>query len=87
MARRGLTYYLIKILRISGWVLFFLVAFYIFTGFSLCGKYGFNKILDVESALVIHQFFDWILIVFFLAHSLVAMYFAFRRWGWIRKRS
>jgi hypothetical protein len=26
------------------------------------------------------------LIVFFLSHSVVAIYLALRRWGWIRKR-
>jgi len=86
MPRRNLHYYLIKIARLSGWLLFFLVLLYILTGFSLCGEYGFNKVVDYRTAFVIHQWFEWPLIVVFLVHSSVTMYFAFRRWGWIKKR-
>ena len=43
MARRKLTYWLVKLARISGWLLFFLVLLYIVTGFSLCGEPGLSE--------------------------------------------
>ena len=85
MARRSVNYYLIKIVRLTGWLLFFLVLLYILTGFALCGEYGFNKLINYQAALNVHKIFEWPLIVIFLAHSFITMYFAFRRWGWIKK--
>lgn len=87
MATRNLNYYLIKIARITGWLLLFLVLLYILTGFSLCGQYGFHKLINYQVAFEIHRIFEWPLMVIFLAHSLTTIYFAFRRWGWIKKRS
>jgi succinate dehydrogenase/fumarate reductase cytochrome b subunit len=87
MPRRSVNYYLIKIARTSGWLLFFLVLLYILTGFALCGEYGFSQVVDAQTALDIHKWFEWPLVVIFLVHSLVTIYFAFRRWGWIKKRA
>jgi len=87
MVKRSPTYYLIKIARISGWLLFVLVLLYILTGFALCGDWGFRRLIDSNSALAIHRFFEWPLVVIFLTHSVVTIYFALRRWGWIKKRS
>jgi succinate dehydrogenase/fumarate reductase cytochrome b subunit len=87
MASRNLNYYLMKIARITGWLLFFLVLLYILTGFSLCGKLGFGRLIDLQTALSIHKIFDWPLVAVFLVHSLTTIYFAFRRWGWIKKRT
>ena len=80
-------YYLIKIARASGWLLFFLVLLYIVTGFALCGDYGFQRLVDYQFALAIHRFFEWPLVAVFLTHSGVTIYFALRRWGWIKKRA
>lgn len=86
MARRTVNYYLVKIVRISGWILFLIMLLFITTGLALCGKYGFSRIMSTRAALRIHKIFDMPLILFFLTHSLFAIYLAFRRWGWIRKR-
>ena len=86
MAKKTVNYYLVKIVRITGWILFLIMVLFITTGFALCGKYGFGKIISTQAALRIHKIFDMPLIVFFLAQSLVAIYLAFRRWGWIKKR-
>ena len=87
MARRNVHYYLIKTARISGWLLFLLVLLYILTGFSLCGEYGFEKLVNYQTSLIIHKLFEWPLIVVFVVHSLVTIYFVFRRWGWIKRRT
>ncbi len=86
MARRGILYYVVKANRISGWFLLFLVSLFIVTGFALCGMFGFKAIIDSQRALVIHKFFDWPLIVFFLVHATASTYLAFRRWGWVGKK-
>jgi succinate dehydrogenase/fumarate reductase cytochrome b subunit len=87
MARKSVNLYLTKIVRITGWVLFFIMLLFITTGFALCGKYGFNRMISTQDALTIHKIFDLPLIFIFLVHSLIAIYLAFRRWGWIKDRT
>ena len=87
MAIKRLNYYLMKIVRLSGWLLLLLMILYILTGFALCGEYGFSKLISAQTALKIHQIFEWPLIVIFLAHATTTIYFALRRWGWIKKRT
>lgn len=87
MARKSVNYYLVKSVRITGWILFLIMLLFITTGFALCGKYGFSRVISTQAALRIHRIFDMPLIVFFLTHSLIAIYLAFRRWGWIKKRN
>jgi succinate dehydrogenase/fumarate reductase cytochrome b subunit len=86
MSRNSINYYLIKIARTSGWLLLGLLLVYIVTGFSLCGKLGVSNVLDLQTALAIHKIFDWPLVAVVLVHSSITVYFALRRWGWIKKR-
>lgn len=85
MPGKTTTYWLVKIARVSGWLLFFLVLLYILTGFSLCNEPGYPKLFDAKTALAVHKLFDWPLMVVFVVHSCVTIYFAMRRWGWIGK--
>jgi len=86
MAKKGVSYYLIKTARISGWLLFGLVLLYILTGFSLRGEYGFDRLIGDQVAMAVHKIFLWPLVTIFVVHSAVTIYFAFRRWGWIKTR-
>jgi succinate dehydrogenase/fumarate reductase cytochrome b subunit len=86
MPQRTTTYYLVKLARITGWLLFLLVLLYIVTGFSLCGEYGVEAWIDSQTALWVHKLFEWPLLAVFGVHSGVTIYFAMRRWGWIAKR-
>jgi succinate dehydrogenase/fumarate reductase cytochrome b subunit len=85
MASKSINYYLLKIGRISGWTLMALMAIYIVTGFSLCGKLGVNRVIDTQTALIIHQLFDWPLVAAFAVHAATSVYFAMKRWRWIKK--
>jgi hypothetical protein len=87
MRPRTLHYYLLKLARLSGWLLLPLVIIYIGTGFALCGKLGLSKWMDLRTALAIHQIFDWPLVALFLVHAAITSYFAMRRWGWIKNRT
>jgi len=87
MAKKSLNFYLVKTVRFSGWVLFFVVMLYLTTGYAQCGKLGFGKLMSAQTAKVIHKSFDLPLVVLFLVHSLIGIYQALRRWGWIRKRA
>jgi hypothetical protein len=87
MAGKSLNYYLVKTARVSGWLLFLLVLLYIVTGFALCGEFGFGHIIDEQLALTVHKVFEWPLVVTFVTHSAITIYFAFRRWGWINPRA
>jgi len=86
MAGRNIHYYLIKTARISGWLLLPLMILYLVTGFSLCGEYELDKFIADETALEIHQIFEWPLVAIFLTHASITIYFALRRWGWIKTR-
>jgi len=86
MARRNVHYYLIKAARISGWLLLMLMLVYLVTGFAMRGEFGLGHLLTADEAKVIHQDFRWPLVVAFLIHALTTIYFAMRRWGWIKKR-
>ena len=87
MPGKTIHYYLLKLARLSGWLLLPLVIIYIGTGFALCGKLGFSRWMDNEKALIIHQIFDWPLVALFLAHATITSYFAMRRWGWIKNKN
>jgi hypothetical protein len=87
MAERTAHYYLIKAARLSAWLLLPLMVLYIGTGFALCGEFGFSRVVDKQTALLIHQLFEWPLIVAFVVHSSITVYFALRRWGWIKTRT
>ena len=87
MPRKTVHYYLLKLARLSGWLLLPLVILYIGTGFALCGKFGFSRWMDLQTALVIHQLFEWPLVGLFVLHATITSYFAMRRWGWIKNRN
>ena len=87
MATKNLHYYLIKTARLTGWLLLGLMLVYMVTGLAMRGQFGLDGVLSYDPALAIHQLFIWPLIVVFVVHSLVTIYFAFRRWGWIGKRA
>jgi hypothetical protein len=86
MPAKSIHYYLLKLARLSGWLLLPLVIVYIGTGFALCGMLGFSRWIDLKTALWIHQIFDWPLVGLFLVHAGITSYFAMRRWGWIKNR-
>ncbi len=84
MPKKTVNYYMFKTARLSGWLLLPLMVIYIGTGFSLCGKFGFGGLIDLQTALVVHQIFDWPLVIVFAVHVSTTVYFALRRWGWIK---
>jgi len=83
MARRRVAYYLVKVTRISGWLLMGVVLVCIVSGLSMCGQLGFETLMSARLALALHKVFVWPLIVLFLVHALTSVYLALRRWGWI----
>jgi hypothetical protein len=87
MPGKNLHYYLIKIARISGWLLMLLVILYIGTGLAIRGEFGLGKLLTPDEAKVIHQDFRWPLAIAFAVHASITIYFAMRRWGWIKKKT
>lgn len=86
MAVRTVNYYLMKAIRITGWLLLPLVALYVTTGFTISGGYGLGRFINVNLANELHKLFKWPLAVLFVIHASLTGYFAFRRWGWIKSR-
>jgi succinate dehydrogenase/fumarate reductase cytochrome b subunit len=87
MPGRSVHYYFIKLARLTGWVLFFLMLVYIVTGFTLRGDFGLQEAIDLDLALGLHQKLVWPLVAAFSIHSGLEIYFALRRWGWIKPRA
>jgi len=50
------------------------------------GRYGFGKLLNEDTALMLHRMFHMPLMLLLLAHVVPAVYLALQRWGWIRHR-
>jgi len=86
MPHKNLHYYLIKTARLSGWLLLGLMILYIGTGFAIRGEFGLGRLLTPEQAKVVHQDFRWPLLAVFLVHVSLTVYFALRRWGWIKSK-
>ncbi|MCY3021467.1 MAG: hypothetical protein NTW87_20825 [Planctomycetota bacterium] len=80
-------YYLIKIGRLSGWLLLLLILVYLVTGYAMCDRYECKRIIGLENAQIVHREFDLLLLYAFVIHVIVSVYFAFRRWGWIKYRA
>jgi len=72
----------IKLSRFTAWASFFLLIAYFLTGYSMTGRIDF---IDVDFAKTIHTYVCIPAIIVVLTHSLIQGYFAFRRWGWIKK--
>jgi hypothetical protein len=70
----------------TGWPLFPVVFGFLFTGYAISGRYGFDRLLDERTALTLHKLMHAPLIILVLVHSLPAMYLALQRWGWLRRR-
>jgi len=75
---------LLRISRISAWVLLVLIILYIITGFSMTGRYGFSKLISISTATLIHDNLCVLVIIFFLLHAGISVYFALKRWGVIK---
>ena len=86
MARRSTGYYLMKTSRLTGWLLLIFILAYLITGYAMCGRYEVKQLISKENAQIIHGQFDLPLWFLFVVHVSVNVYFALRRWRWIRPR-
>ncbi len=87
MAKLNVNYYLMKTARVSGWLLFLLMVVFIATGFAALSEFGMDRLIGYRAAVAVHKFFEWPLVIAFVTHSSITIYFALRRWGWIKKRA
>ncbi len=78
---------LIKFNRFTAWLLLGMIVIYLSTGFSLCGKLHVDRLIPAQRALALHKSLVWPLTGLFLAHTIVSIYFAMRRWGWIGRKN
>jgi hypothetical protein len=79
--KKSVNYYLVKINRISGWCLLFLVPILFITGYGITGDYQWTSVIaTAEVHSIIHKFIiPWALGIFIL-HSTINVYFSFKRW-------
>jgi cytochrome b561 len=84
MARRSVQWYLYKVLRISGYVFFFVAVLMIMSGLAAAGRFGFHKLFSAQTGWKIHRTLMWPVIGLVLIHGIVAWYLSFRRWKWVK---
>ena len=77
---------LLKIDRASGWILLLLMVLFIVSGYSLTSEYGMNRVMDRHVALQIHINLSELVVIFFVIHSSIRIYFALIRWGIIGRK-
>jgi hypothetical protein len=82
-----LNFFMLKMVRWSGWPLLPLLLLFLLTGYIMDGRYGLSRLLDEKSALTFHRMLHVPLIVLVLAHSVPATYLAMQRWGWMKSRA
>src|SRR4030042_1300749 len=80
----GIDAKLLKLDRLVAWTLFLVILAYISTGFSMVGKYGFNKLIPIITATQIHNNLCIPMIILFLLHVGVHFYFSLKRWKVIK---
>jgi hypothetical protein len=79
--KKNSRYYLVKLNRITGWCLFFLVPILFLTGYGISGTYDWTSVIaSAEVHSKIHKFCIPMTIVFFSLHAAVNFYFALKRW-------
>jgi len=86
MAARNVSFYLVKVVRISGWALLLLALAYMASGYALCGQFGFDRWISLRRAAWLHANLDLPFIALLLIHVVPAGYLAVRRRTWARKR-
>jgi hypothetical protein len=72
---------MLKAVRWSGWPLLPVILLFLFTGYTLDGRYGLSRLLDEKSALAFHRMLHVPLIVLVLAHSIPAACLALQRFS------
>jgi len=71
---------LLRVERISGWVLLPLIVVYFISGFAMAGDYGLNSAVSLRLAHNLHTILHVPLLIFFVLHAGPAVFFAVRRW-------
>jgi hypothetical protein len=68
--------YLLKLCRISAWLLLVLMVLFILSGYA----WEERIVMPLQQARWIHTQLDAYLVFFFLVHALISIKFALRRW-------
>ncbi len=78
--KNKLNYYIVKLNRLSGWVLFIIIPLLLVTGFGITGKYKWMSVIataEVHSKL--HKFFVKPFVILFIIHSIINIYLSIKR--------
>ncbi len=78
---------LVKIDRISAWILMILMILFFISGYSMTAEYGMGSVIDRVRATQIHVGISELVLLFFAIHAGIQIYFALLRRGIsVRKR-
>lgn len=83
---KGVNYYFIKAVRISGWVLLGVIILVLASGYVLCGRFGLGRWFDEQQAGAIHRQMDVPLLAVLAVHVLPSIYLAVWRSRWVQRR-
>jgi cytochrome b subunit of formate dehydrogenase len=79
-------WFVVKAVRLSGWVLLVLMIVFTVTGYGLTGKYGCTELIGKRVSEVLHYELDEVLLAVLAVHVGAALWIAMRRWGWIGRK-
>jgi hypothetical protein len=80
-----LSLFCLKIVRWTGWLLLPLILGFLFTGYTIDGRFGLGRFLTEGTALTLHRMLHVPLNLLVLAHTVPAVYLALQRWGWLKR--
>lgn len=76
-----INHYLIKINRLSAWILFALMVIFIVTGYA----WAFHVVMRPSEARSLHISLKELLVFFFLVHTLISAKFTLKRWKILKR--
>jgi len=85
---RPFGYYVVRAVRISGWLMLPLLVLYVCTGYALAEWFGMHRLLSEKTATALHVNWklDRLLVLLLVVHAGGAAYLALRRSRWFRTR-
>lgn len=79
IAPKPLSWYCVKIVRTTGWILVPFILAYMASGYAMSGKFGMDRFMDTEAAMKLHSSMDLPFGIVIVCHVIPSLYLAIWR--------